>query len=434
MNEGRHREPKEKSMRIMVMLVLLIAGSAASAGICSAVGGTHVRSVTAITEVFGDGQKLIAAAVEFEKNLDNAKLSKTTFAVEGRTVTKVYSNDVPATCLQGKNGRYVIMELSANDTGAALFVQRGWSVTRKEARLRLCQSGDVCATDGTNYPASAETLTSTNVVNLVVDDFVQREYKDARTGETLTYNLFVPRNYDATKTYPLVLFMHDAGVTSSETKRTLIQGLGAIVWATPQDQAKHECFVLAPQYSTQIVNDNSEASEYLDITVELIDSLARQYSVDRNRIYTTGQSGGCMMSIAMDIKYPELFAASFLVAGQWDPAKVAPLAKDKLWIVVSEGDLKAFPGMNAITAALEKEGARVSRAVWDGRSSPAEFASEVGKMMAEGNDIKYVVLKKGTVVPPGMRDDGGSNHVCTWRIAYTIEGIREWLFNQKKGN
>lgn len=57
------------------------------------------------------------------------------------------------------------------------------------------------------------------------------------------------------------------------------------------------------------------------------------------------------MSIAMDIKYPGLFAASFIVAGQWNPTKVKPLAKDKLWIVVSQGDLKAYPGQNAIIAA-----------------------------------------------------------------------------------
>jgi len=31
-----------------------------------------------------------------------------------------------------------------------------------------------------------------------------------------------------------------------------------------------------------------------------------------------------------------------------------------------------------------------------------------------------------------MRDDGGSNHICTWRIAYTIEGVRDWLFTQKR--
>ena len=53
-------------------------------------------------------------------------------------------------------------------------------------------------------------------------------------------------------------------------------------------------------------------------------------------------------------------------------------------------------------------------------------------MAADGSNVKYSVLKKGTVVPPGMADDGGSNHICTWRIAYTIEGVRDWLFGQQK--
>ena len=181
-----------------------------------------------------------------------------------------------------------------------------------------------------------------------------------------------------------------------------------------------------------MVNDKSEASSYLDTTVDLIDQLANEYNIDRDRLYTTGQSGGAMISIAMDIKYPDLFAASFLVAGQWDPAKVLPLASDKLWIVVSEGDLKAYPGQNAITAELEKYGARISRAVWDGRSPPEEFEAAVQRMRAENNPINYVAFRKGTVVPPGQVDDGGSNHVNTWRIAYTIEGIRDWLFKQHR--
>lgn len=64
--------------------------------------------------------------------------------------------------------------------------------------------------------------------------------------------------------------------------------------------------------------------------------------------------------------------------------------------------------MNAITASLEKAGAKISRATWNGQSSAAEFASDVGKMIAEGNNIKYTVLKKGTVVPAGLTDDGGN--------------------------
>jgi predicted peptidase len=139
-----------------------------------------------------------------------------------------------------------------------------------------------------------------------------------------------------------------------------------------------------------------------------------------------------MMSIAMSIKYPDLFAASFLVADQWDPALVQPLAKATLWIVVSEGDLKAYPGQNPITAGLEQEGAKVARAVWDGTSTPDAFAADVAAMAAERAPINYVTLRKGTVVPAGQTDDGGSNHINTWRIAYTIEGIRDWIMEQHR--
>ncbi|MGH1554443.1 alpha/beta hydrolase-fold protein [Streptomyces sp. L7] len=45
--------------------------------------------------------------------------------------------------------------------------------------------------------------------------------------------------------------------------------------------------------------------------------MTQQYSIDRKRRYTTGQSMGAMMSLGLNIKYPDLFAAAFIVAGQW---------------------------------------------------------------------------------------------------------------------
>jgi predicted peptidase len=233
------------------------------------------------------------------------------------------------------------------------------------------------------------------------------------------------------------MFIHDAGAVSNYTQTTLLQGLGGVVWATPSEQAKHESFVLAPQYSKVIVNDNSQATQDLDVTVDLIKSLEGQYNIDQNRVYTTGQSMGCMSSIALLIKYPNMFAGAMLVAGQWDPTKVAPMAKDNLWIIVSQGDVKAYPGMNAITDTLEKQGAKVSRTIWDGRANELQFTYNVIKMIEQGNNngqnnIKYTVLKKGTVVPPSQLDNPGSNHINTWRIAYTIEGVRDWLFTQVK--
>jgi predicted peptidase len=393
----------------------------------------YIKSATAIAQVFGDGQKLTAVAVEFDQDIDNSKLSTSTFKVDGRTITKVYANTAAAIADKGTNGKYAIIELSPDDQNAALYAASGGTRVRREAKASITQTGTVATTNGNTYATNNKAIDTSQVANLIVDDFKQFEYRDPKTGKTLKYNLFIPKNYDQRKSYPLILFMHDLGETSTEdTTATLVQGLGAVVWASPSDQAKHESFVLAPKYSTQVVNDNSEATDDLDTTVNLVNLLTSQYSIDQNRLYTTGQSMGAMMTIAMDIKYPDLFAASFIVAGQWDPTKVKPLAKDNLWIVVSQGDTKAYPGQNAITAVLEKEGAKVSRAVWNGRSTGEEFAAAVKKMEAEGNSINYVALQKGTVVAAGQTDDGGSNHINTWRIAYAIEGIRDWIFQQHK--
>ena len=130
--------------------------------------------------------------------------------------------------------------------------------------------------------------------------------------------MYVPKNYNKNKSYPLVLFIHDAGNVSNNSDVTLIQGLGAVSFASPSDQAKHESFVLAPQYEKATVNDDNETTNYLDTTVNLIKEIERKYNIDANRLYTTGQSMGGMSSIALNIKYPDLFAASYLVACHWD--------------------------------------------------------------------------------------------------------------------
>jgi predicted peptidase len=421
---------------------------------CAQPASAAIKSATAITEVFGDGQKLTVVALEYDQPIDGSKLSAASFQVEGRTITGVHASASAAPSDRAASGKYVIVELSPNDPGAALKVSNpggggggppsgggppaGGGPPRmsppvyKPAKATIVQTGPVVAVGGKAYAASSAGVTTSRVSNLIVDDFQPLEFHDPKTGDTLKYNLFTPKGYDPKKAYPLVLFMHDAGVTGPEVATTLRQGLGAVVFASPEAQAKHPCFVLAPQFSRLVANDASETTSDLDTTIDLINDLAGRFSLDRKRLYTTGQSGGAMMSLAMDIKYPTFFAASYIVAGQWDPEKCKPLATQKLWIVVAEGDLKAFPGQNAITAVLEKQGAKISRAVWDGRWTPEQFAPAVAAMAAQGAAINYAVLQKGTVVPPGQADNGGGNHVNTWRIAYTIEGVRDWLFQQSR--
>lgn len=325
----------------------------------------HVRGVTAITEVFGDGQKLSAVAIEYDTVIDSSKLSSSLFSVEGKAITKVYSNRAPEKADKGGDGRYVIIELATaqmtasgpaegrggrgpggGGPGDAGPVGRGpggrggrgfGTVTVPVLRASVTQTGTLTTGAGKQYPPDSSAMTNDKIVNLVADDFQQLEFKDAKTGGSLMYNLFVPKKYDKSKSYPMVLFIHDAGVLSNDVKMALAQGVGAAIWATPSEQARHESFVLAPQYSKVMSGDDYET------LIDLIDSLSGQYSIDKNRLYATGQSMGCMNELGISIKYPDIFAAMMLVAGQWDAQATSVLANKKMWILVAEGDTARSP-------------------------------------------------------------------------------------------
>jgi predicted peptidase len=433
-------------------------GSADEAGRTGS-GGDHVRSVTAITRVFGSGQKLVAVAVEYDSDIDGSTLSTSTFAVTDRTVTKVYANRTAGLTRRGEDGRYVIVELSPDDTAAALWVtQQGPGTppgdgsgdgsgdtgggpgqggpvvgdttpggTIVAAKATLTQTGTVTTTHGTRYAPDSTARSTDAVVNLIVDDFRQFSFSDPATGQTLKYNLFVPKNYDRRKSYPMVLFMHDASVVNVATEGPLVQGLGAVCWASPEDQARHESFVLAPEYGSVVIDDTYEPSTLFEATANLVESVTRQYSIDRNRLYTTGQSMGAMMSLGLNIRYPDLFAAAFIVAGQWPETQAAPLAQKKLWILVSADDTKAYPGEQAITEVIQDQGTQVSTALWDGRSTAAEFAADVRSMKAQRTPVNFAAFEAGTVVPSGSTT---SAHMATWQVAYTIPGIRDWIMRQ----
>lgn len=227
--------------------------------------------------------------------------------------------------------------------------------------------------------------------------------------------------------------MHDAGVTGNKIKAPLYQGLGAIVWASAADQIQRPVFVLAPAFDEIVADDEAQTSDYLDATIHLIKHLITQYNIDTSRLYATGQSGGGMLAIAMNIRYPDFFAASYLVACQWDPAKVAPMAKSNLWITVSEDDAKAFPGQTAIMQELEKQGAKVARAVWDAQWSQEEFQQAYARLTATDANIYFVMFRKGSVFAAGENPvNPGLGHINTWKYAYAIEPVRNWLLSQQK--
>ncbi|WP_325198348.1 hypothetical protein [Kingella oralis] len=335
-----------------------------------------MQEATAITRVFGDGMRLVAVRLTYRHDVDAAALDKAQFQVAERNITDISAS-----------GREVTLALNPDDAAALLIVKQGRPANKAgsaPAKNGPGKAGEKQETAPTLKPAEAtvqigsQTLHTQRVMNEVFDDFAQHQFADKATGETVRYNLFTPKNLAKNQRYPLVLFMHDAGVTGTIVKAPLYQGNGAIAWASPDFQATHPCFVLAPEYDEIIVDDTSTASNYLDASINLIKHLQITLPIDGKRLYTTGQSGGGMMSIAMNIKYPDFFAASYLVACQWNPELLTPQMKNvKWWITVSQDDAKAYPGELAITDKLAGFGAKVARADdWNAQWPAADFQAE----------------------------------------------------------
>ncbi len=408
-----------------------------------------ILSVTAVAEVFPEGQKITAAILEFDQDIDTEKLATAFFSVKDRTVTKIYANTGPARAAQGKNGKYIILELSLEDAEAWIlprpaprsggpgahggpgghFPQIPLRV-RNPLKLSVKQRADIIAADGTTLPACGDEIVSNNTLQPIVEDFKQYEYKG------IHYNLFVPADYDGNKLYPLVMFIADASANSDDPLIPLVQGTGGVIWASPEEQARHPCFVLIPQipHGNPLTRDNFTTSPELETIKELLDDVTGRFSIDRNRIYTTGQSQGCMASCELNVRYPDYFAASLLVSGQWNPVTMAAkLTKKNLFIALSEGGPREFPGMNAVTAALEAAGVQVSRAYLNARKSKAGLNAEVKELIASGANILYAIYKEKTVLPDDGREYSKiAHHSRGWEITYEIEAIRDWLLSQVK--
>ena len=404
----------------------------------------HVQSATAISRVLGDGRKVETVVLQYDTPIRNKSLSAESFKVEGKDVTRIYANNAPERAEKGKDGQYVIIEVKAEvDLNARPQMPSEADKKKKEERDRMqggpglragwstggndsypgnafvTQTKDIKTSKGKNYKANETHIEANAGQCLVADDFRQEEFVSPYTGQTLPYNIYIPKDYNPAEKYPLVLFIHDAGVASGDVMHTLYQGNGATSWAEPQAQARHKCIVVAPEYPVITVDDNWNYSHHLDATIALLRDLQTRYSIDPKRIYTTGQSMGCMSSIVMMLKEPDLFAAALLVAGKWNPSLMGPLDKQNIWIISCEGDVSSNSLQGQAVELWRSQGSNVTEATWDMTLPQEQLSAEADKMRAKGNHLLFTHLT-------------GGNHRATWFVAYGIAGVQDWLFEQHK--
>jgi len=306
-----------------------------------------------------------------------------------------------------------------------------------------CNNNQSSNNDNSNSTSSS-TASSTSeypelsaVLSEVESKYKQETFNDSKTGKTIEYNIYLPDNYDSSKKYPLLVFIADSSLVGRGATASLEQGYGGVIWATSEDQSKHEAIVVVPVYDEVIIDDmhSYTTTDYLDATKNLIDNLSTKYSVDTNRIYGTGQSMGGMTMLYLASKYPDLFAAELFVSCQWRMEELQNLDSQTFFYVADGGDQKASAGQKEVLEYLQGKNISVSTlSDVDATLSNQEFTTKISDMLKDKNKINMITFKSGTVLSSSSNSQGmgSSEHMSSFNYAYRISAIRDWLFEQSK--
>lgn len=269
----------------------------------------------------------------------------------------------------------------------------------------------------------------------VVPTFTQHTYTDTVTGKIVPYNIYLPKDYDATKSYPLVLFIGDASTVGSDETRPLTQsGYGGIIWATPEEQAKHPAIVVVPQYPQVILDDHGQhvLTDYVELTGRLLQAVETTYHADRSRIYGTGQSMGCMTVMYLAARHPDLFTATLFVDGQWDIQSLEGLKSQRFIYVAAGGDDKASAGLREVKTMLDD--AHIPYGYlphMDAKENALVRNTEASLVLNQGYTQNFFTWKTGTVLPDNAPKQA-SEHMFSFNHAYQVTAFRDWLFAQHK--
>ena len=160
---------------------------------------------------------------------------------------------------------------------------------------------------------------------VTVNDFVPLWYTNALG--VLPYRLFIPTNYNAALSYPLVLFLHGSGERGSDNQ-SQFNNNGFLVFASETNQLKYPSFMVAPQCPS---NDYWEDRAMGVQVLGMMNSLMAEFSIDTNRLYITGLSMGGYGTWYYIAWYPNMYAAAIPMSGGGDPTLAPLMIQTPIW-------------------------------------------------------------------------------------------------------
>lgn len=166
-------------------------------------------------------------------------------------------------------------------------------------------------------------------------------------GDSLLYRIMFPENYQKTKKYPLLLFLHGAGERGRDNKLQLVHG--ASLFAREDIRQKYPAIVVLPQcpentsWSFLDLSNRKDKNwsfpfyeeplRPLGLVIELLQKLEMEESIDANRLYVSGLSMGGFGAFDLLARMPDKFAAAAPICGGGNAGVVGLYAGNtNLWI------------------------------------------------------------------------------------------------------
>lgn len=193
--------------------------------------------------------------------------------------------------------------------------------------------------------AGARSAAQTSAQLLKKDDLTFRKLTFAdKKGNKMPYRLFVPSNYDAGQKYPLIFWLHGAAGRGSDNLKQISGGNenGTHVWTTPANQAQLPAFVLAPQCPEDRFwsePETNEISPQLQMALDILASVQKEFSIDSDRIYLAGQSMGGLGVWALLQAQPDRWAAALVLCAYDNFTNPKAIAHIPLWVFQGDADM-----------------------------------------------------------------------------------------------
>lgn len=195
--------------------------------------------------------------------------------------------------------------------------------------------------------------------NYAQDKSLYQKYIFIKGTDTLPYRLLLPENYDATKKYPLILFLHGAGERGNDNEAQLMHGSN--LFLRDSIRKKYPAIILFPQcpaksfWSNVAIKNNAAGKREftfqtggaptiaMDLLQQLLFKTIKKYKVNKKQIYVGGLSMGGMGTFEIVNRNPKLFAAAFPICGGADSVAAPNLKKVNWWVFHGAKDDVVLP-------------------------------------------------------------------------------------------